>query len=120
MPEELRRLADLESGLDESYLDGVRFGRSRFLRHAGLALFGIATGMVAAPQQADAAPTPEGCANAPGCGRCRGTRCISPSCRRVQTCGGNHCWVTLVNGVQYKCCDWKRRGRTCICRGRLG
>jgi hypothetical protein len=120
MPEDPRRLADLELGLDERHLDEVRFGRSRFLRHAGLALFGIATGLVAVPQGADAAPTPEGCSNAPGCGRCRGAKCISPGCRKVNTCGGAHCWTFTSGCRQYKCCDWRRRGNVCICRGYVG
>lgn len=120
MPEDLRHLTDLETDLDERHLAEVRFGRNRFLRTMGLALFGVAAGLVAVPQEAGAAPTPAGCNNAPGCGRCRGAKCLSPNCRKVKTCGGNHCWVTRIGCNQYKCCDWKRRGKVCICRGFVG
>jgi hypothetical protein len=51
MPIDYRLVADLEEGLDDEHLSDIRFGRSRFLRNAGLALFGLAAGVFAAPPQ---------------------------------------------------------------------
>ena len=57
MPIDYRLVADLEEGLGDEHLSEIRFGRSRFLRNAGLALFGLAAGVFAAPpQEAEAAP----------------------------------------------------------------
>jgi hypothetical protein len=103
-PEDVRRLVDIEADLDERYISQVRFGRSRFLRTAGLALFALATGLVA-ESEAQAAPTPEGCRNA--------------TCHRNHT-GGYHCWRTQVGCKIYKCCDWRYNGEVCICRGFVG
>lgn len=119
MPEDVKSLVDL----DDEHLSRVRFGRSRFLRILGVGLFGLATGMVAAPELAEAAPTPYPCSGAPGCNNCRGARCAN--CSRAYTCGGSQCWTTAVpNGSCkeiYRCCDWyNRRGRVCVCRGYVG
>ena len=51
MPIDYRLVADLEEGLGDEHLSEIRFGRSRFLRNAGLALFGLAAGVFAAPPQ---------------------------------------------------------------------
>jgi|SRR5215207_3101471 len=126
--EDAKRLVDVEADLDDRDLMGVRFGRSRFLRTAALALFGLATGLVAAPP-AEAAPTPRGCFNAPGCNNCKGSRCMNPRCRRATTCGGVACWETSIRREDgcnyiYKCCDWYKDfgedtdpEKVCICRG---
>jgi hypothetical protein len=123
--EDLKLLVDVEADLDDRAIMEVRFGRSRFLRTAALALFGLATGLVATPP-AEAAPTPKYCANAPGCNHCKGGTCTSPLCRRATTCGGVSCWTVSVpdgNGCNniYKCCDWYKEGHSptneCICRG---
>ncbi|MGH3144633.1 MAG: hypothetical protein ACRDTR_02415, partial [Rubrobacter sp.] len=79
MPVDHRLVTDLEEELGEEHLSGVRFGRSRFLRNAGLAMFGIAAGVFAAPPQ-DAEAAPPGCYGYPTCGTCRGSDCAS--CRR--------------------------------------
>ena len=122
-PKDVKRLVDIEAGLDDQYISQVRFGRSRFLRTAGLALFALATGLVA-ESQAKAAPTPRGCSNAPGCNNCKGATCTSAGCRKATTCGGNHCWRTQIGCNIYKCCDWRHKGhprdQTCICRGFVG
>ena len=127
MSDDLRRLVDIEADFGEEQLSQVRFGRSRFLRNAGLALFGLAAGLGAAPREAAAdhrrAPSP--CGGYPRCHRCRGSRCTSSVCRRIYTCGGNHCWRTAVRvggGCRdiYRCCDWRGGFGACICRGYLG
>ena len=85
-PEDFRRLVDVEANLDDRHMSQVRFGRSRFLRAASLALFGLAAGLVAVPPPvAKAAPTPEYCHDAPGCNKCRGSRCISSNCSPLST-----------------------------------
>ncbi len=111
----LEEAFDLEEGLDDEQLSEVRFGRSRFLRNAGLALFGVAAGVFVAPRPAEAAPP--GCHGAPTCNSCRGARCRRCR-RRAFTCGGRHCWRIRRNGRCYKCCDWYGAGGVCICRGR--
>lgn len=130
MPEEVRRLADLEAGLDDRQLSQVRFGRSRFLRTASLALFGLATGLVAVSREAGAAPTPRLCHGAPGCEACDGSECITPGCTPINTCGGNHCWRVKTRKSSskkkicynhYTCCDWTDAvHEQCICRSYLG
>ncbi len=119
MPMDYKQLADLEEGLDDEHLLGVRFGRSRFLRNAGLALFGLAAGVFATPpQQAEAAPP--GCHGAPTCRTCRGSFCRRCR-RRAYSCGGNHCWRIRIRCRVYRCCDWiNARGNLCICRGFVG
>src|SRR5918997_2581049 len=112
MPEDFRRLLDIEADFGEEELSQVRFGRSRFLRNAGLALFGLAAGLGAAPREAEAdhQPAPSPCGGYPRCHRCRGSRCTSSVCRPIYTCGGNQCWRTAVRvggGCRdvYRCCD---------------
>ena len=73
MPIDENQMVDLEEGLDDKQLSEVRFGRSRFLRNAGLALFGVAAGVFVAPREAEGAP--RGCSGAPRCGCCRCARC---------------------------------------------
>ena len=115
MPMDARQLADLEAGLSDEQLVDVRFGRSRFLRNAGLALFGAATGMFVANREAEAAPP--GCSGAPTCNTCT-TGC---GCRRYRrrafSCGGNQCWTTRYMGRCIRCCDFiSGGGYLCICR----
>ena len=120
MPLDKTEVAELEAAIDEEQLSKVRFGRSRFLRNAGLALFGLAAGVFAAPpQEAEAAPP--GCTGAAECGSCRGSYCRR--CRRKTHthCGGNHCWRIRIGCRVFRCCDWiGRRGHLCICRGFVG
>jgi hypothetical protein len=118
MPLDKTQVAELEAAIDDEQLSKVRFGRSRFLRNAGLALFGLAAGVFATPQEADAAPP--GCNGAATCGSCRGARCTR--CRRkANSCGGSHCWRIRRGCRVYRCCDWvTRNGGLCICRGFVG
>jgi hypothetical protein len=121
MPVDYRQLTDLEEGLDEEHLSGVRFGRSRFLRRAGLVLFGIAAGTVASPaEQAEAAPP--GCYGYPTCGTCRGRycrRCRSSLHTHCPPSGeSNQCWRSRYNGRCIVCCDYiNALGSPCVCRG---
>ncbi len=118
MPLDKTRVAELEAEIDDEQLSEVRFGRNRFLRNAGLALFGLAGGFFVATPDAEAAPP--GCNGAPTCSSCRGARCRR--CRRkAHTCGGNHCWRIRIGCRVYRCCDWvNRNGNLCICRGFVG
>jgi hypothetical protein len=121
MPVNYRQLADLEEGLGEEHLSEVRFGRSRFLRRASLALFGVAAGVVASPpEEAEAAPP--GCYGYPTCRTCRGRRCRR--CRRplythCPPAGqSNQCWRSRYRGRCIVCCDYINGfGNPCVCRG---
>ena len=119
MPMDNRQLADLEAGLSDEQLGGVRFGRSRFLRNAGLALFGAATGLLVAEREAEARhrPAPAGCSGYRACHTCT-SGCGCRRCRRrAYTCGGNQCWRTRYNGRCIRCCDFiGANGNPCICR----
>ena len=118
MPISFDERVNLERDLDEEQLSEVRFGRSRFLRDAGLALFGLAAGVFVPNAPAHAAPPP-GCYGANKCRSCAGCRCTRCARRANNSCGGRHCWRIRVNGRCYRCCDWvNRRGRLCICRCR--
>jgi hypothetical protein len=125
-PEDVQHLVDIGAEIDDRHLSQVRFGRSRFLRTAGLALFGFATGLVAAPpEEAEAASVPRGCHGQTGCNCCNGCTCCENGCSKPTrvTCraSGGTCWRTVVNGKIYKCCDWHRAGGgTCICRCFVG
>lgn len=118
MPLDRTQVAELEAAVDDEQLSKVRFGRSRFLRNASLALFGLAAGVFAAPQEAEAAP--RGCYGAAECGSCRGSFCRRcPS--KAYSCGGNHCWRVRLGCRVYRCCDWINiNGNLCICRGLVG
>ena len=119
MPLDRTRVAELEAAIDDEQLSKVRFGRSRFLRNAGLTLFGLAAGLFAAPPgEAEAAPP--GCHGAPTCRSCRGSYCRR--CRRkAYSCGGNHCWRIRIGCRVFRCCDWvSANRRLCICRGFVG
>lgn len=128
-PEDVKHLVDIEADLDDRHLSRVRFGRRRFLRTASLALFGIATGLVAVPRDAEAAPTPPGCHGPPGCNCCSGCTCCLSGCTRPRntcrspsgTTNNGTCWRTCYRRRLYKCCDWrKRNGELCICRCFVG
>jgi hypothetical protein len=121
MPMDTRQLADLEADLSDEQLADVRFGRSRFLRNASLALFGAATGLLVAQREAEARHrrAPAGCRGAPECHSCT-RRCGCVNCRRrAFSCGGNQCWRTRYNNRCFRCCDYiGAGGNLCICRCR--
>jgi hypothetical protein len=121
MPLTRAQVEELEAQIDDEQLSKVRFGRSRFLRDAGLALFGLTAGMFAMSAGADEADAaPPGCSGAPTCRSCRGATCRRCA-RRAHTCGGRHCWRIRRGCRVYRCCDWvTRRGSLCICRGFVG
>ncbi len=121
MSDDLRRLVDIEADFGEEQLSQVRFGRSRFLRNAGLALFGLAAGVVGAPAD-EAVAAPPGCYGYPTCGTCRGRYCRR--CRRRLTTHcppsgtANQCWRSRYNGRCIVCCDYiNASGNPCVCRG---
>jgi hypothetical protein len=119
MPLTKTQLAELEAEIDDEQLSKVRFGRSRFLRDASLALFGLTAGLFAIPEDAEAAPP--GCQGAPTCRRCSGAKCLNCRRRATSTCAGRHCWRIRIGCRVYRCCDWiSRRGGLCICRGFVG
>lgn len=119
MPLDKTKVTELEAEIDDEQLSKVRFGRSRFLRNASLALFGLVAGVAAAEEEAQAAPP--GCYGAITCRHCRGATCRSCSRRATSTCGGRHCWRVRRGCRVYRCCDWVTRGgRLCICRGFVG
>jgi hypothetical protein len=119
MPLDKTRVAELEAEIDDEQLSEVRFGRSRFLRNASLALFGLFAGTAMVQEEAQAAPP--GCHGAITCRRCRGAECLSCARRANSTCGGRHCWRIRIGCRVYRCCDWVTRGgRLCICRGFVG
>ena len=120
MPLDRTRVEELEAEIDEEQLSKVRFGRSNFLRTAGLALFGLSAGLFVAPPR-EAVAAPRGCSGAPECGSCRGARCRRCRRRANNTCGGNHCWRIRLGCRIYRCCDWiNSNGHLCICRGFIG
>jgi hypothetical protein len=115
-PEDVRRLVDIEADLDEGQLSQVRFGRRRFLRSLGLALFGVATGAVVAQREAEAQNVRGGCNRAPTCKGCRDATCTTPGCFRLEEpC----CWRATSNAGGttrcYLCCDWVENGKLCVC-----
>lgn len=113
MPEELKRLIEG----DEEEQEAIRFGRSRFLRLAGGALFASVASLML-PEIAHAA-NPYPCEGFPLCSRCCGCGggCHRPS---YNTCGNGTCWYTYANGCTYRCCDWVQpNGEYCIMRTRL-
>jgi hypothetical protein len=119
MPLDKTQLAELEAEIDDEQLSKVRFGRSRFLRDASLALFGLTAGLFMVEEVAEAAPP--GCHGAITCRRCRGARCLSCARRATSSCAGRHCWRIRRGCRIYRCCDWiTRRGRLCVCRGLVG
>jgi hypothetical protein len=122
MPLDYRHLADLEEGLGDEHLSEVRFGRSRFLRNAGLALFGLTAGVFAPPLEEEAEAAPPGCYGFRKCRTCRGAYCVRCR-RRLRThCPPrgrrNACWRSRYRGRCIRCCDWINAfGNPCICRG---
>jgi len=117
MSEEIRQLIDL----DNRSLGIVRFGRNRFLRALGIALFGFVVQMVA-PQLAYAHHgSPPGPCYAYGvCHCCSGTTCCSTGCHYpgwLGCPGGGQCWWSCQTPNQFwKCCDWRDGdGNECIC-----
>jgi hypothetical protein len=122
MSEEIRQLVDL----DERQLASVRFGRNRFLRALGVALFGLVIQMVA-PQLARAwhGNPPYPCFVYGKCHCCNSTQCCSYyGCRYIQWLGcpgGGQCWSTCITNILYRCCDWEEKTSStspwypCIC-----
>jgi hypothetical protein len=117
-PADVRRLVDIEADLDEGQLSQVRFGRRRFLRTLGLALFGLTTGVVAV--QGEAAAVRGGCNRAPTCKGCNTTTGSCPGCTGAnQDATAGCCWwaFSKAGGTTtcYQCCDYYQNGKLCVC-----
>lgn len=135
MTDEIRRLVDL----DNHTLARVPFGRNRFLRALGVALFSLAA-RLAAPRLAHAyhGSTPYPCTNLNECHCCSGSNCCTTSdcggndCRylfHLGCPGGGQCWYTCVSEGLYQCCDWQEQIRVdpefcewknCVCATYIG
>lgn len=108
MLEQMRQLVDP----DDPLLTQVRFGRNKFLRAAGIALFGFAIRMIL-PHQAQAHHQNPSfpCFGYHNCKCCSGTTCCTGSgCGYwawLGCPGGGQCWYTCGGGTLYKCCDWR-------------
>ena len=93
--------------LDEHDLAKVPFGRNRFLRALGIALFGLTVQSIL-PQTVAAAPYP--CFGYPTCSCCSGHNCCASGCCAVtghSHCpGGGQCWYVCTGGGMFKCCDY--------------
>lgn len=120
MTNEIRRLVDL----DEPALARVPFGRNRFLRVLGIALFGSVVRLLL-PQsvQASHASPPYPCYGYHPCSNCNGTQC-SPNCENpggdAGCDSGGQCWWTCMPNGLYRCCDWEQFGEYCICSSYAG
>lgn len=116
-----------EAGLDESQLEKVPFGRSRFLALLGGALTAGAMRLFA-PAAASAGPgpvlMPYMCWGAPPCECCQGFRCCGQNCIPHLGCTGvTSCWFACneVNHNLYMCCDYAWAGNDpltlrCMCQ----
>lgn len=107
--------------LTEEELSKVRFGRSRLLKAAGGAVFGVVAGRVLAAQPAYAATcgSASPCAPSPKCCCCSGTICTCSGCTpRTGECpGGGQCWGICSSGRVIQCCDWwTAQNEKCICK----
>jgi hypothetical protein len=129
MSEQIRQMVDP----DGSLFDKVHFGRNRFLRAAGAALFGLAV-RTALPRQIHAhheAPSFP-CWGYHNCNCCSGTTCCTGfGCGYWQSLGcptGQQCWYTCTGGGQlFRCCDWREKlpngswdPNPCICSSWVG
>lgn len=126
MSEEIRQLVDL----DDRALVNVHFGRNRFLRALGIAIFGYVVQMVA-PETAHAyhGSTPYPCFGFGQCHCCSGTSCCTTDgCQAVAGVGcpgGGQCWTTCASNNLWRCCDWKEKPcptcawQYCICGRRI-
>lgn len=106
--------------------DHATFGRSRFLRYVGGAVFGaVAMRMLAADPALAHGTTPPACCGPSGtCSCCNGTTCCSSKCsKRTGECngelGGWYCCMS--SGTLFFCADWwDSDGHKCICAGIAG
>lgn len=118
MTDQIRQLVEP----DERILARVPFGRNRFLRALGVALFGFAVQMIAPqPVYASHAPPPAPCFGYHPCQKCSGSTCISDAGCQWHTghshgCpSGGQCWYTCAGGLTHKCCDWHENPSDALC-----
>lgn len=118
----------LETLVAEGFSDS-RLGRSRFLKLAGVGLFGAAvTVLLPNPPRAMGAcgPEPLPCYGYPQCcsGCCLPNKC-DPHCNQgwLGCPTGEQCWYTCsAGGIMIKCCDCSECSscERCICRFNVG
>lgn len=113
--------AALVEDLDEQQLSRIGFGRNRFLKVAGGALFGLVAHQLIAAEPAYAATCGNSspCGPSPLCCCCSGNTCCSGGChQRVGECpSGGQCWNVCSFGRIVRCCDWLTgQGEKCICK----
>jgi hypothetical protein len=134
VPKNQNELTDIETGLDNDSLSQVRFGRSRFLRILGAALFGAATiGLTESTAFARPASDPPGCGAFTKCANCSGGKPGSGHHATPGTCRegatgkpkNKNCWYTSSPRTdggtdRWKCCDYVRHGNHCYCRTYVG
>lgn len=98
--------------------------RNRFLAISGATLTSLATGAWFA-QEAQACSVPNGCHGYCQCSCCSGSSCCG-GCTAVTTAceSGGQCWYTCAYWgstlYKFRCCDWRKNGSNCICRGTIG
>ena len=117
MSVDVKQLVDGE----EQQLAQIPFGRNRFLRMMGAALFGLATTMVM-PRNALAHGTsvPYPCYGFNRCSCCSNGNCCGGCTDLTDTCteGDGHCWLVVIDSpcAIYQCCDFEDvDGHNCIC-----
>ena len=115
--------------LDERDLAPVPFGRNRFLRRLGAALFGVTiTSVVLASPALAACPTspPAMCCCSKRCCCCNSGGCCAGGCTRRYGCsaGAGSCncgWYTCYQGYRYFCSDWYQpTNDPCTCQILIG
>lgn len=119
-----------ETDVTEEELDGVRFGRNRFLHKLSGVMFGavVASVLKAAPAEAGSwGCGGEGAGSKPFCQYCDGRYCVQ-YCREPysRTCqvGNGQCWNACRGGTIIRCCDWVDTRYTpdlwCVCQQSWG
>lgn len=108
--------------LPQEELSKIRFGRSRLLKAAGGAVFGVITSRMLAGEPAYAATCGDAspCGPSPKCCCCSGTICTCSGCtpRSGQCQSGGQCWNVCSSGHRIiQCCDWwTAQDEKCVCK----
>jgi hypothetical protein len=117
--------ASVTSHQDGDGLDGVRFGRNRFLTLLGGTLVGLSVrAFVPESARANHEPPLAPCSGWGRCHYCCGTYSNPQPCSGYIKDYGclndstRYCWTSCVGGVKYKCCDFRCNScdHSCSCR----
>jgi len=119
MSVDIQRLIDPE----DRYLAQVPFGRNRFLRALGVALFSLATRLVT-PEIAHASHNTNvyPCFGYGLCHSCNGGTCNCCGCYYppyLDCPSGGQCWYSChaTTHQVFRCCDWNVPGdNPCLCK----